>query len=134
LERHFSIIFKILPLPKVGEFGDTICVLMNLMLKGRSASPGVRTGQAWIAASPEAATAQPGCILVLKISGMDWIESISQAAAVVTEVGGATSHAATICRELGKPCVTAVANATSIIQTGSWVTVDGSAGTVTVLE
>jgi pyruvate,water dikinase len=55
-------------------------------------------------------------------------------AAVVTDIGGMMSHAAIVCREYGLPAVTGTGLATSTIQTGQRVRVDGSAGTVTLLD
>jgi phosphohistidine swiveling domain-containing protein len=103
------------------------------VLTGLAASPGTHVGQAIVAKLPSGALEGPGGVLVLAASSLDWLEAITRAGAVVTEVGGKTSHAATICRELGKPCVTGVANATSLIRTGVWVAVDGGAGTVSIL-
>ena len=103
------------------------------ILTGLAASPGTHVGQAFVAKRPDAVAGRPVGVLVIKTSSMDWLEAIAGAGAVVTEVGGRTSHAASICRELGKPCVTAVADVTSIIRSGAWIAVDGGAGTVTIL-
>jgi phosphohistidine swiveling domain-containing protein len=102
------------------------------VLKGLSASPGVLVGQAAVAEQPGTAI-RVGGVLVIKHSSLEWFEAITQVGAVVTEFGGRTSHAATICRELGKPCVTAVANVTALVNDGQWLSVDGEAGTVTIL-
>jgi len=53
---------------------------------------------------------------------------------VVTDIGGVMSHAAIVCREYGLPAVVGTGRATSQIRTGQVVRVDGSAGTVTILE
>jgi pyruvate,orthophosphate dikinase len=52
------------------------------------------------------------------------------AAAVVTELGGASSHAAVVCRGLGRPCVVGVGESATGSWDGSDITVDGSAGLV----
>jgi pyruvate,water dikinase len=52
---------------------------------------------------------------------------------VVVNVGALMSHAVIVSRELGIPCVVAVANATNRIADGSMLEVDGAAGTVTIL-
>ena len=103
-------------------------------LVGIAASPGSFAGRALVARQPEEVLGQIYDVLVIKVSSMKWLEAIVGAKAVVTEVGGRTSHAAGFCREFGIPCVTAVAGATSIIITGSHVAVDGSAGTVKLLS
>ena len=54
------------------------------------------------------------------------------AGAVVVETGGMLSHAATVAREFGIPCVVLVKDATRIIKDGQTVTVDGATGTVTL--
>jgi phosphoenolpyruvate synthase/pyruvate phosphate dikinase len=107
--------------------------MMTSVLKGLAASPGTHVGRAVVADRPNAVVVQVGGVLVIKTSSMDWLEAIASAGAVVTEIGGRTSHAATICRELGKPCVTAVADVTSLISSGTWIAVDGGTGTVTIL-
>ncbi len=107
--------------------------MSSKVLTGLAASPGTHVGQALVAERPSAALGRRVGVLVIKTSSMDWLEVIAGAGAVVTEVGGRTSHAASICRELGKPCVTAVVDVTSIIHSGAWVAVDGGAGTVTIL-
>lgn len=54
--------------------------------------------------------------------------------AVVVDVGGAASHGAIVARELGLPCVIGAGNATTQIRTGDLVRVDGTTGTVEILE
>jgi pyruvate,water dikinase len=56
------------------------------------------------------------------------------AAAVVVNVGAQVSHAVIVSRELGIPCVVSVQNATERIPDGALVSVDGSTGTVTIIE
>ncbi len=102
------------------------------VLKGLSASPGTYVGQAVVAERPSTAIRKGG-VLVIRHSSLDWLEAMTLAGAVVTETGGRTSHAATICRELRKPCVTAVANITTVLRDGQWLSVDGEEGTVTIL-
>ena len=54
--------------------------------------------------------------------------------AAVTDIGGVMSHAAIVCREYGMPAVVGTGRATSQIATGQRIRVDGSEGTVTILE
>ena len=54
--------------------------------------------------------------------------------AVVTDIGGVMSHAAIVCREYGLPAVVGTGRATAQISTGQRIRVDGTAGTVTILE
>lgn len=104
-----------------------------LGLKGLAASPGKYVGHAFIATQLNELSSESVEVLVIKAAGVEWLEAIINAKAVVTEVGGMTSHAASICRELEKPCVTAVADITSKLKTGALVSVNGSTGEVTIL-
>jgi pyruvate,water dikinase len=72
-----------------------------------------------------------GEVLVAPATSPDWMSVMRRAAAVVTEAGGVTCHAAIVSRELGVPCVVGARDATTLLADGAVVTVDGSAGTVT---
>jgi pyruvate,orthophosphate dikinase len=58
------------------------------------------------------------------------VPAMIAAAAVVTELGGASSHAAVVCRGLGRPCVVGVGESVTTSWDGYEVTVDGSSGVV----
>jgi pyruvate, water dikinase len=73
---------------------------------------------------------KPGSVLVTGMTDPDWEPVLKQAAAVVTNRGGRTCHAAIISRELGIPCVVGCGDATDILETGADVTVDCSQGEV----
>jgi pyruvate,water dikinase len=60
----------------------------------------------------------------------DWVPIMRRAAALVTDGGGATCHAAIVSRELGLPCVVGTHDATRVLQDGQLVTVDGARGEV----
>lgn len=75
-------------------------------------------------------TLLPGVILVASAIAPDWLPLLQQAAGVVTEQGGLTSHSAILARELGIPAVVSAANATQLIQTGDSVLVDGDRGEI----
>jgi pyruvate,water dikinase len=60
----------------------------------------------------------------------DWLPTLRRAAAVVTEGGGMTCHAAIVSRELGVPCVVGARAATTVLHDGQVVTVDGTTGAV----
>ena len=104
-------------------------------LTGLGVSAGVATGTARIILNTEAAFArdiEPGDILVAPFTDTPWTPLFIPAGAVVVETGGMLSHAATVAREFGIPCVVLVKDATRIIADGQTVTVDGAAGTVTL--
>jgi rifampicin phosphotransferase len=75
-----------------------------------------------------------GEILVAPFTDAPWTPLFIPAGGVVVETGGVLSHAATVAREFGIPCVVMVHDATRIIRDGDRVRVDGAAGTVTILE
>lgn len=71
---------------------------------------------------------RPGEVLVTEMTDPDWEPIMKIAAAIVTERGGRTCHAAIISRELGIPCVIGAEGAMQKIQTGQEITVDCSQG------
>lgn len=71
---------------------------------------------------------QDGAVLVTEMTDPDWEPIMKKAAAIVTNSGGRTCHAAIISRELGIPCVVGCGNATEVLQDGQDVTVDCSQG------
>jgi pyruvate,water dikinase len=71
-----------------------------------------------------------GEILVARMTSPDWVPTMRRAAALVTDGGGITCHAAIVSRELGVPCVVGARNATTVLRNGEMVTVDGAQGAV----
>ncbi len=105
----------------------------NVIVRGLPASPGIGAGIARVIFDPHGKEAQEfkeGDILVTKMTDPDWVPLMKKAAAIVTDEGGMTSHAAIVSRELGIPCIVGTGNATEVIKTGTEVTVDGSRGVV----
>ena len=76
----------------------------------------------------------PGEVLVAPITDPAWTPLYLPSAAVVVDVGALMSHAVSGSRELGVPCVVSGDGATRRIPDGALVEVDGTAGTVTVLD
>ncbi|MDZ4299444.1 MAG: phosphoenolpyruvate synthase, partial [Candidatus Sungbacteria bacterium] len=70
-----------------------------------------------------------GSVLVTTMTDPDWEPIMKSAAAIVTDRGGRTSHAAIISRELGIPCIVGAKTATHSIKNGQPITVDCSSGT-----
>jgi phosphohistidine swiveling domain-containing protein len=101
-------------------------------LSGSPASPGVVTGIARVIRSPQGAHLEPGEVLVAPSTDPGWTPLFLTAGALVMEMGGMMSHGAVVAREYGIPAVVGVPGATDRIATGQRVTVDGSAGTVTL--
>jgi len=75
-----------------------------------------------------------GDILVAQFTRPEYTSAIKKAAAIVTNDGGITSHAAIISRELGKPCIIGTKIATQVLKDGDEVEVDANEGVVRVLK
>lgn len=101
------------------------------ILKGAAASPGVGTGHVKVLKSPkEISKVSQGDILVAEMTSPDYVPAMKKAAAIVTDEGGLTSHAAIVSRELGVPCIVGTGEATKLLKDGNVVTVDGTKGVV----
>lgn len=102
-----------------------------LEIDGMAASQGRVRGEAFVSMSAaEAKNIKPGQILVTSMTSPDFIVAIKRAAAIVTNEGGITSHAAIVSREFGVPCVVGTKIATKVIKTGDYIEVDGIHGKV----
>lgn len=76
---------------------------------------------------------QPGDIMVTDMTDPDWEPVMKKAAAIVTNKGGRTCHAAIVARELGVPAIVGCENATELLKTGQLITVscaEGEAGII----
>ena len=105
------------------------------VLNGAAASPGVIEARARVVRSAdEISELLDGEVLVCGSTSPAWAPIFSKIAATVTDVGGVMSHAAIVCREYGLPAVVGTGRATARIRTGQLIRVDGTAGSVTVLE
>ncbi len=71
-----------------------------------------------------------GAVLVTSITDPDWVPIMKRAAAIVTDHGGRTSHAAIVSRELGLPAIVGTGNATHLMHTGQSVTVSCAEGEI----
>jgi pyruvate,water dikinase len=110
---------------------NTAASLAQPLVHGMGASPGRATGLVRVLDTPaDEASMQNGEILVTHMTSPDWVPIMKRAAAIVTDAGGITSHAAIVARELGLPCIVGTHSATQSLTTGMLVTVDGSEGTV----
>jgi phosphohistidine swiveling domain-containing protein len=105
------------------------------VLTGIPGCPGSATGRARVLQDPGDPTVlEPGDVLVAPITDPSWTPLFVPAAAVVVDVGAQLSHAVIVSRELGIPCVVSVTDATRRIADGTFVSVDGTTGIVTVVE
>ena len=69
-----------------------------------------------------------GSVLVTSTTDPDWVPIMKRAAAIVTDHGGRTSHAAIVSRELGLPAIVGTGNATELLHSGQDVTVSCAEG------
>ncbi|MES2087797.1 MAG: PEP-utilizing enzyme [Patescibacteria group bacterium] len=107
----------------------------NNEFKGVCASTGTAVGIARIVHSPsENNKVQEGDILITHATTVDYLPAMKKAAAIVTEVGGLTCHAAVVSREFKIPCVVALKNATTNFKDGDMIEVLADRGMVTVVK
>ena len=107
----------------------------EVLCQGLPASPGLAVGKAHIIMSVERLSEfQPGEVLVTEMTAPEWVPAMRKAAAIVTNSGGLTSHAAIVSRELGIPCIVGTGSkgkpATQAIPDGETITVDSKLGIV----
>jgi phosphohistidine swiveling domain-containing protein len=104
-------------------------------MSGFGASPGVAEGRARVIMDPTSQSEiEPGEILVAPYTDPAWTPLFLCAGAAVVEVGSYLSHAGTLAREYGMPCVVDVSDCTRLIRTGDRLRVDASRGEVWILE
>ncbi len=101
-------------------------------LQGLGAAPGRITALARVVRDPHDSELAPGEILVASATDPGWTPLFLTAGGLVMEFGGVMAHGAIVAREYGIPAVVGVLGATERIASGSRITVDGSAGTVSI--
>lgn len=108
---------------------------VGAQLKGIPGSPGTVTAKTrYISDLSHADELEPGEILVCSTTDPSWVPLFMISSAVICEIGAPGSHAVIVSRELGVPCVVSVAGAGHKLPTGTVVELDGSTGTITVVE
>jgi len=102
-----------------------------VLVTGRAVGEKIAVGTTRIIVDArELAAFQPGEVLVAESTSPDWEPVMKVAAAIVTERGGRTCHAAIVARELGVPAVVGAAGANDALKTGRVVTVSCAEGEV----
>ncbi|EXJ73051.1 phosphoenolpyruvate synthase [Cladophialophora psammophila CBS 110553] len=103
--------------------------------KGRVLATGLSVGEAAVSgrlclieSAKDIGKFVDGSILVTATTDPDWVPIMKRAAAIITDHGGRTSHAAIVSRELGVPAVVGTGNATYVLHTGQDVTVSCAEG------
>jgi len=104
------------------------------ILSGQAASPGTYEGVAHVILDPAVdIELRPGEVLVAPYTDPAWTPLFLTAGAAVVEVGSYLSHAGTVAREFGMPCVVDVSDCTKRIHSGTRVKVDGERGLVQII-
>jgi phosphoenolpyruvate synthase/pyruvate phosphate dikinase len=104
-------------------------------LKGMSASQGKVIGKVKIIKDrTQLHRLEEGDILITKLTTPDFVMAMGKAAAIVTDIGGLTSHAAIVSRELAIPCVVGTETATKTFKDGDLIEVDATNGIVRKIQ
>ena len=103
----------------------------EVILTGLGASPGIASGKIKIIHNlKELEKVKQGDILVTTMTNPDMVVTMQKSAAIVTDEGGLTAHAAIVSREMGIPAVVGTQEATTKLKEGEIITVDGSNGKI----
>ena len=105
------------------------------LVRGQAVGGKIASGKVRVVRDPKGlGEVQPGEILVAPITDPDWEPVMKRVAAIVTDHGGRTAHAAIVSRELGLPCIVGTGDSTAVLADGQDVTVicaEGPVGRVT---
>ncbi|WP_284011764.1 phosphoenolpyruvate synthase [Haloarcula pelagica] len=103
----------------------------DVLVDGLSASPGTATGTVRVVGTlDQLDKVNQGDVIVTEMTTPDMVPAMKRAAALVTDEGGMTSHAAIVSRELGVPAVIGTETATGTLTDDQAVSVDGDRGIV----
>ncbi|MEE9525972.1 MAG: phosphoenolpyruvate synthase [Candidatus Woesearchaeota archaeon] len=103
----------------------------DVLVKGETASPGVASGPVNIIKDvSELDKIEKGDVMVTRMTTPDMVPAMIKSAAIVTNEGGLTCHAAIVSREMGTPCIVGTRNATEVLKEGDIVTVHATHGVV----
>jgi pyruvate,water dikinase len=104
-------------------------------LRGQVGSKGIAQGKARVilAKDIEGADIESGDILITDMTTPAFLPLMMKAGGVVTRYGGILSHAAIVCRELGKPCVTNVKGLIDYVKGGEMIEVNAETGSIRLL-
>ncbi len=135
IERNKLFIVQTRPITTLNKSGpkqkSNETISGEVLLQGSPASPGVASGPVKrIGNISDFSKLAKGDILVTEMTTPDMVPVMKRAAAIVTDTGGLTSHAAIVSRELGIPCIVGTREATKKLKDGDVVTVDATSGKV----
>ena len=129
------------PITTLGTLGESKGLEVDesahpLLVYGTAASPGSAAGPVVVVPRIDEGSLEQldlvkdGDVLVTEMTTPDYVPAMKRAAAIITDHGGRTAHAAIISRELSIPCIVGAAGATTTLADGQTVTVDGTTGRV----
>jgi pyruvate,water dikinase len=99
------------------------------LTRGLAIGAAIAAGKACLIRTPEEMSRfQDGAVLVAETTDPDWVPIMKRAAAIVTDHGGRTSHAAIVSRELGVPAIVGTGNATQVLRDEQEITVSCAEG------
>ena len=102
-------------------------------LLGNPVAPGVVEGVVHVIRDPQREALAPDEILVAEFTDPGWTPLFINASGLILEVGGALTHGAVVAREYGIPAIVGVREATTVLQTGQRVRLDGNGGIIEIL-
>jgi pyruvate,water dikinase len=103
----------------------------KILLKGQGAAPGIASGKVVVIRDvKDTGSVREGDILVTKMTNPDMVPAMRKVAAIITDEGGMTCHAAIVSRELGTPAIVGTKTATKVLTNGQLITVDGEKGLI----
>ena len=103
-------------------------------LQGIGCCAGIVRGRVSVINSPDEIKSLNNTILVTTSTDPGWVILFPSAAAIVVERGSLLSHSAIVSREMGIPCIVGVKNLLNIVKTDDLIEIDGSKGTVKIVE
>jgi phosphohistidine swiveling domain-containing protein len=127
---------KIKKIIKKEGIEEPFAKLINISeFKGLPASPGIIKAKARVLEDASMIDQlEEGEILVTYMTTIEFVPAFRKAAAVITDEGGMSCHAAIISREFKLPCVVGTKVATRVVQTGDWLEVDANKGIIKILN
>ncbi len=113
------------------ETGEKFEIKGEEILSGLAASPGIASGKIKIVKTmADLDKVKEGDVLVTKMTNPDMVVTMQRAAAIVTDDGGLTAHAAIVSREMGIPAVVGTQTATTKLKENEIITVNGATGKI----
>ncbi|MCX6784551.1 MAG: PEP-utilizing enzyme [Candidatus Komeilibacteria bacterium] len=123
------------PLNKIKALSFNPLPLATNQLTGQIAFKGKVTGKVRVVnLTSEINTLKPGEILVAHMTNPRYLPAIKKAAAIITDEGGITCHAAISARELKKPTIIGTKVATEVLKTGDQIELNANTGVIKILK